>query len=547
MTDEMKEETGESGPMATETATPPTDVQRDTESSQEAEASSPTEPEQADQEKKFEPIPIDPDDLTEEAREQAEEKLNRKIEDLAYRMVEQEPREGSLVALRLAVTRDVYLAEQEILLNDLRKEITLPGYRKGKAPLKLVQIRLGDEAVRDTVGSIAVNLLRQEIAKQNFKISARPQVMGYATPGDDQDELTFEIEIEVEPEVELKQYKDLSVEVEVQPVIDEAVDDYLERLRLEGAVTESGGPDAVFKEGDELVVDVVVTNDRGERLDHLCKTGQNVNDLASELPGELGGQLVGKKVGESVAETIKNTVTNRRGQEVTHEDTYTVTVRDIKVSRLPELDDEFAKDLSEYDTLAELKTALREELEDREEERRRVEALAKLFDQIIEKNPVQAPRSMTAAAQYDQIMRDSYQLSRLGMRLGDVVRDADKYMHDQRDDAAQSVKRELLTLEIAKTEKLEVTDADVDKEIERMAEASGRKALAVRARLEANKELDGLRSRLERAKIADFLLEHNEVKNVPAKPKEAPAEAPVAADAAESTVDESSPEGESEK
>ncbi len=547
MTDEIKEETGESGPTATETATPPTDLETDTESSQAGEAPSPTELEEANQEKKFEPIPIDPEDLTEEARKQAEKKLNRKIEDLAYRVVEQESREGSLVALRLAVTRDVYLAEQEILLNDLRKEITLPGYRKGKAPLKLVQIRLGDEAVRDTVGSIAINLLRQEIAKQDFKMSSRPQVMGFTTPGTEQDELTFEVEVEIEPEVDLKQYKDLSVEVEVQPINDEAVDDYLERLRRQNSVSESGGPDAVFKEGDELVVDVEVTNERGERLDHLCKTGQNVTDPTNELPGELGGQLVGKKIGESVAEKIKNTVTNRRGEEVTHEDTFTVSVRDIKVSRLPELDDEFAKDLGEHDTLADLKTALREELEKREEERRRVEALAKLFDQIIEKNPVPAPRSMIAAAQYDQIMRDSYQLSRLGMRLGDVVRDAEKYMHDQRDDAAQTVKRELLTLEIAKTEKLEVTDADVDKEIERMAEESGRKALAVRARLEANKELDGLRSRLERSKIADFLIEHNEIKNVPAKPKEEPAEEPDAAGAAESTVDEAAREDESEK
>jgi len=267
-----------------------------------------------------------------------------------------------------------------------------------------------------------------------------------------------------------------------------------------------------------------VTNEKGERLDHLCKTEETIYEIRHGLPEPIREQLVGKKLGETAEADVENIVTNRRGEEVRHTDHYKVTVREIRNEKVPELDDEFAKDLGEYDTLAALREAIRKQLEEREAERRRNAAAAAIYEKLLEENPVDAPRTMLAMQQYNLIMEDSYQLQRMGLRLDQVVRDTDEYMRAQEASALNRVKLNLLLEAIAKRESLEVGDADVDQEIAQMAEKSGRKPLAVRARLEAQKQLDQVKSNIERRKLVDFLLANNEVKYVPAKPRTEPAE-----------------------
>ncbi|OPZ07787.1 MAG: Trigger factor [candidate division BRC1 bacterium ADurb.BinA292] len=470
------------------------------------------------------PIQISRDDLTEEGRKKIEEQAKRPIPDFEYTLAHQENKEGSRLVLTFEVAREVYLGEQERLLSDLAKEVTLPGFRKGRAPLKLLQLRLGDDVVRDTVGSIATNVLRQEQAKQQYELLVNPQVIDYQEPDGAQGVLKLEIELELQPKVEPRQYTGFTVEVEEEPVTEEMVAEQLEELRRRNAVMEPAGEGDAVKESSWLKVDIEVTNEKGERLDHLCKTEETIYEIRHGLPEPIREQLVGKKLGETAEADVENIVTNRRGEEVRHTDHYKVTVREIRNEKVPELDDEFAKDLGEYDTLAALREAIRKQLEEREAERRRNAAAAAIYEKLLEANPVDAPRTMLAMQQYNLIMEDSYQLQRMGLRLDQVVRDTDEYMRAQEASALNRVKLNLLLEAIAKRESLEVGDADVDQEIAQMAEKSGRKPLAVRARLEAQKQLDQVKSNIERRKLVDFLLANNEVKYVPAKPRTEPAE-----------------------
>lgn len=465
-----------------------------------------------------EPIQIELEELDAKAKAEAEKKRGGKYADVAYTLLTQEPRPGSVVALSVEIAKDDFLTEQAYLLKELSKDVTLPGFRKGKAPIKLLQIRLGEDAGRDTIRSLAVNVLRQEQAKQEFKHVAKPQIVEYDVDGEAK--VSFVAEVEVQPSVEAKTYKGLSVEVEQAAITEQDVDARLEEQRQRGAMIEKVGEDGKVEEGDTLVVDILVTNGRGERLGHLSRDGRTINNIAQELPESLASGVIGKAVGESVEAKIEQSATNRKGEEIKHEDSWSVTVKEIRRRRVPELNDDFAKDLGDYETLADLRTKVREDLEKGAKERQRNASLGALFSKLIEANAVDAPRSLVARQQYDLVMQDTRELERFGMRLEHVIQDPEQYMNAQRKAADEMIRVALLTDAIAKAEKLEVTDADVDAEIEKLANETGRKALAVRARIEAQKQLDQFRLQVARTKLGDFLLENNTVTLVEPKPAE---------------------------
>lgn len=478
--------------------------------------------EQQPAEPRKEPIRIELEDLTEEGRKKIEESLKRPVADIPATVLSQDKHPGSLVRLNFQVARADYDAEQGRLLKDLAKEAVLPGYRRGKVPVKLLQIRLGEDAVRDTVRSLATNAMRQEVARQQLKLTVRPQVTEYNVADD---AVTFEVEAEVEPTVEAKEYTGITVEVEMQPVAEEAVNQRIEAMRNQNAVYENAPEDAVVQDQDVLTVDAEVYGAQGQKLENMSREAWHLYAFREQLPPAVADLIVGKKVGEQFETKVENKSTNRRGEEVTHMDDWKVTVKEIKRSRLPELDDEFAKDLGDYATLEDLKNKIRAELQEAEETRQRNEALGKIYQKLSELNPIDVPHSLLNAQTYQLIRQDQEQLQRYGMRLEHVIHDPNQYLNDQRNSAGQMVLIGLLLDEIAKKENLAVTDEDVDKEIEKMAERQGRKPLAVRARLEAQRQLDQFREQVGRQKINDFLLANATVNKVPAKPKE---EAPAA-------------------
>jgi trigger factor len=476
-----------------------------------------------DHEPKIEPITLELEDLTADGKAKAEERLKRAIPDVAYTIQASEARPGSVTALTIAVARPAYLAEQTAMLEDLAKEVVLPGFRKGKAPLKLLQIRMGEDAVRSTIAALATNALRQEHAIKDFKFISKPRVVEYDVKTG-QEPISFVAEVETIPTVELKEFSGLSVDVEDRPVNDEAIDQRIDQLRRQNAVVETAPEGAALGEEDTVLIKTTVTNELGEVLGHLTKETQTVYDVKRDLPEPVAAQLLGKQVGDVVEATVAAKVTNRKGEEVEHSDHWQVEVLEIKTTKLPALDDEFAKDLGEHDTLDALKAKIRADLTKAEADRQHSEAVGKLLRLMVEKNPVDTPRSLLAHRQYELIMQDQYQLQRMGLRLEQVVTDTDKYLRDQRASADELVKIQLISAELSKRENLEVTDEDVEQEIATVAEQTGRKPLAVRARLEAQKQLDQFRENIARKKLGDFLISKNTINKVAPKPAETPAE-----------------------
>lgn len=463
------------------------------------------------------PIAIPRQELTEEARAKAEEETGKKIEDLAYTVINEENKPNSVLSLRFQVSADDFRRELDKFYESLRKEVTLPGYRKGKAPVRLIRIRMGREGDKDAMTDAGLNIVRQELGKRELKLVSDPQIVNWKI--EDGQPLEVEVEFELEPKVELKDYKGISITVETREIGDDDVNRELEQLRQQFASQVNAPEDATVAEDTPAVtLDIHVESEAGKPLPHLTRENFPVRDIRRNLPPDLADKVIGLKAGDTVTVPIKGQRENRRGEVIEFTDTYKVTVKEIKETKLPELDDEFAKDLGEHDTLQSLKDQLLKDLKAKEEERQKNEATGKIVAQIIEKNPVEAPRSLVARTEYESVMQDSYQLQRMGLRLQDVVHDPVAYWTSQQRSAEFQVKQSLLLNELAKHENLEVTDEDLDKEINELAERTGRKPLAVRAKLEADKRLDDLRANLRSRKVYDFLLANNTVEKVAAPP-----------------------------
>jgi trigger factor len=468
------------------------------------------------------PITLERDALTADAKARAEEQSGKPVEDLPYALKGEESLPHSVISLKIEVPAETLTAELNRYYDGLRKEVALPGFRKGKAPLKLLRIRLGKEGDQEAMQEVAVNVVRQEVVKRELNLVGDAQIVSWKL--EDGQPLEIEVHVEVQPEVKLQMYKGIEVEVERAEFKPELVDQELDRLRTQQARQESAPKGHKVAAGDTLVVDIAVTGQGGKELAHMGRQNLVIRDFRHELPSELADQLEGKKVGDTVSADIETERKNRRGEAIKHTDTYTVTVSDIKVQKLPELDDEFAKDLGEHDSLAELRADIEKRVRERVEQANRESSLRRLMAALVEHNPVDAPRSLIGQAQYRGMMNDSMQLARMGLRLEDVVQDSEAYFAHQHAEAELLIKQGLIRAELAKAEKLEVSEEDLEKEIARLAEEQGRKPLAVRAKLEADKKLDGLREEILSKRITEFLLENNSVKLVEPKPEAAEGE-----------------------
>jgi trigger factor len=449
--------------------------------------------------------------------------------DVPYTVKEIKQEPGSVLRYVVEVATDQFDAKMTKILAELRKTMVIDGFRRGKAPIRLLKNRFGKDAQDDALREMSENVARQIVAKDSLDTVADPEL--HESKAEEGQPVELQIDIDVRPKLDVKGYTGIAVEVEAVLTTDEAVDRQLQMIREANATYEVPSEGAkVFATGDGVTVDVVVTDEQGHRVDAHCQENVFLRDARAALPAEVAAEIVGKKSGDVLTKAVTETTRTRAGKEATHTNTYEVTVKEVKVRALPALDDEFAKDIGDFENLAQLRKRILDDLAEQQEGRRRTQALDKILDRVLEQNPFDAPRKIVAAQQYRTIMSDSQRLERMGLDFTAYGLTTDDYLRNARSNSERLVKINLLIGAIAAKEKLEVSDDDVDKEIERQAQASGRKPLAVRARLEAEKRLDSLRQDLVLQKVEDFLIEKNTISYVEPKKAEESEGEPAATD-----------------
>ncbi len=355
-----------------------------------------------------------------------------------------------------------------------RKKINVNGFRKGKAPRKMIEQLYGenvfyDDAVNDLVRTDIYPVIEEE----NYDLIASPEIAVNSV--NKNDGVSFKVTITVKPEVEISDYKGIEVEKTVNAVTDEDVDKQIQLLRERNGrlVTVEGRP---AENGDIAVIDF-----EGFKDGVAFEGGKDTNyelELGSGtfVPG-FEEQVVGKNTGDEF--TVNVTFPeNYQMEEIAGKPCeFKVKLNEIKAKELPELDDDFVKDATEFNTLDELKNDMKTKLEERAAKNADIEVENKIFEALIGKLQADIPQIMFER-KIDEMVEDfNARLSQQGigmdMYLTYTHMDMAAFRKTFEEQAQKQVKVRLALEKIAKLENIEISDEKAEEEINKMAEHYG--------------------------------------------------------------------------
>lgn len=390
------------------------------------------------------------------------------------------------------------------------KKVNVPGFRKGKVPRNIFEKRFGVESLyQDAVDILLPEVYAEAVKQSGITPVDRPEIdIVQIEKGQP---FKFTATVDVKPEVELGEYKGIEVEDKAVTVTEEDVQAELDKMRERHAelVVLEEGEEA--KEGDIALIDFEGFKD-GEAFEG--GTGKNYSLVLGSktfIPG-FEEQVIGMKKGEEkeLNLTFPEDYHNKdlAGQAVV----FKVKVNDIKRKVLPELDDEFAKDVSEFDTLEELKKDIEATLLKRREEEKKQQIERTVIEKAAESAKVDIPQGMIRT-EVDNLLRDfEMRLRQQGLTLElytQFTGQTEESLREQmKPDAEKRVRNALVLEAIAKAENLTVSDEEFEEELQRLADMYQRPVEELRTIFSANGYLDDIRTDLLTRKSVQFLVEN---------------------------------------
>ncbi|EES73020.1 trigger factor [Paenibacillus sp. MB22_1] len=428
--------------------------------------------------------------------------------------------EKNLGVLEVEVEAERVAAALDKAFQKVVKKVNVPGFRKGKVPRPIFEARFGVESLyQDAIDILLPEVYTEAVDQTDIFPVDRPEVdIEQFAKGQP---FKFKARITVKPEVKLGDYKGVEVPAINVEVSDEELNNELERLQQRHAelVVIDDEP---AKNGDTVVIDFDgsvdgVPFEGGKAERYSLELGSN-----TFIPG-FEDQVVGLATGDFKDVTVTFPETYHAEELAGKEAVFKVKVHEIKRKQLPELDDEFAKDVSEFDTLDEFKEDLKKQLAARKEQEAKAAREGAIVDKVGENAEVEIPEAMIKG-EVENMIRDfdnrlRAQGMNLDMFLGFSGQTVDDLRGQMQGDAEKRVRNNLVLEAIAKAEKIEVTQDEINKELNDMAEAYKRTPEEIRNILAANGSLGSLNEEILIRKTIQFLLENS--KEVPAEQAEA--------------------------
>lgn len=422
--------------------------------------------------------------------------------------------EGTKVSFKLTVDNDKFESAVVKAYNKNKGKFNIPGFRKGKAPRKIIESQYG----KGVFYNDAIDMLFPEVypaAIEELKID--PIDM----PSIDVEEISKEnglvllVDVEVKPEFQLGEYKGVEVEKVEETVNEEAVEARLEEMRQKGSRLVS--VEREIANGDTANIDfegfdgeVAFEGGKGENYDLVIGSG-------SFIPG-FEEQLVGKKAGEEVEVNVtfpeEYHAENLAGKPVT----FKVKVNEVKVKELPELNDEFAENTTEFNTLEELRADVKTKVEEEAKVAAQNELRNRVIEKVVANTEVEIPEVMVKHEIDNQIMELNYQLQYQGFGMEQFLQMTGKTMEEfkaeftanKREEASRNVKTSLVIEAIAKAEGVEVSEEEVNAEVQKMADAYKMSLEDVKKALRPT-DLKDMEGQLKIRKTIDLLVENAKI------------------------------------
>jgi trigger factor len=408
----------------------------------------------------------------------------------------------------IEIPADVVKAESESVVNRYQKLARIPGFRKGKVPASIVRQRFAEEIKKEIVDALVPRYFRQETQKQNLLPVSQPRVTDLHLH--DGEPLKFTAAFEVLPDFKIAAYEDLQISRLDTNVSEEDVENALHNLREQHATYSAVDEERPLMDADFAVISFKGTPKESEQ--NADSKPVEVDEVMVEIGGkttipEFTENLRGAKSGEQRSFEVKyaDDFADKRlaGKTMTYE----VDVKGIKTRTIPELNDEFAKELSaDFNSLDELRNRLRENMKTEKLHEAEHQGKDQIVEELVKRNNFPVPEAMLDQQIDLRLERGLRALAAQGMRTEDMKRmDFARLRAGQREGALREVKASLILEQIADEEKIEVSDEEFDRELEALATQSKQTLEQVRARLTQDGGLDRIRHRIRNEKTLDSL------------------------------------------
>lgn len=428
--------------------------------------------------------------------------------------VKYEELEHNLVKLTVEIPlEDVKKAEDEVY-KKTRGRIAIPGFRKGKAPRAVIEHTYGkgvflEDAVNDLVPEFYEKAVKEVEKEQNIKVASYPE-LSYDQVEVDK-EIIFSATVAKRPEVKLGEYKGLKVEETSSEVTDEDIQKALEEEQKKNAIIVPV-EDRPVADGDDTVIDFLGKVDGeafagGEGKDYPLTIGSH-----SFIDG-FEDQLIGMNAGETKDIEVSFPAEYHEPSLAGKPAVFTVTIKSIKAKELPEINDEFASEVSDFETLDEYKADIKKKLSEKKEEEAKIAKENALLDKAVENAEMDIPELMIKSEARNSVNDFAQRLQSQGLSIEQYMQYTGQSEEDlinaQKEVAEKNIKGRLVLEAIAKAENIEITDDDVTEELQKMADQYKMELEKIRSWM-GDEQIETMKSDLATKKALDIL--YNESK-----------------------------------
>jgi trigger factor len=391
---------------------------------------------------------------------------------------------------------------------DISREVFIPGFRKGKVPRRVLQARLGMDAIYEEVKQSNLSDYYAEALKQlGIEPIDEPEIELDEIEVEEGKPLAFEATVEIRPRIELEGYKGVEVERPDEEVTDEEIDKVLENMREKFAQLDVASG-KVLADGDYALVDFDgkvndISFEGGSAKDFMLEVG------TENIWPEFNEELRGKRKGDILDIKVKMPERLPDEELAGKVASFKVIVKEVKVKKLPEADDDFAKESSKFDTIQELRDDILGKLQEAKKAQAQESIRRQVLDALADGLDVEIPEKMVEDHANHRRHELEARLSSQGIPFDGYLEAVDyteeRMKEEFEEDAVRLIRNELVLDAVIRAEELEISDEEIQDEIERRAETFGVKPDVLRDALEERGALEELKEDMQRDKALKFL------------------------------------------
>lgn len=416
--------------------------------------------------------------------------------------------EKNMAKLTIEVGADELDKAIESAYQKQKGKISIPGFRKGKVPRQIIEKMYGKEVFYEDAANILIpDAYEKALDECEEDIVSSPKID--VTQIEAGKPFIFTAEVALKPEVKLGNYKGVKVEKADIAVTDEEVDEVIEKER-ENNARNIAVEDRAVKDGDMTVIDFegfvdgeTFEGGKGENYPLTIGSGAFIPGFEEQLVGAE----IGKEVEVNVTFPEDYHAENLKGKAAV----FKCTVKEIKEKELPELDDEFASEVSEFDTLTEYKEDVKKNLEEKKIKEAKENKEREAVEAVVDLSEMDIPEAMIETQQRQMVDEFAQRITMQGLSMEQYFQftgtNYQQMLENVKPQAEKRIQSRLVLEAIAEAEKIEVSDEDFEKEIETMAEVYQMDAAKVREML-GEKEMKNIRQDLAVKKAAEFVVEN---------------------------------------